>query len=72
MGELSHFQRGQIVRSHLAAASVSKMATLLGVSRTAVYKVMMAHTNHRKTSSGHTQIIGRHHQLRGAAAERQS
>jgi len=51
MGELSHFQRGQIVGSHLAAASVRKMATLLGVSRTAVYKVMTAHTNHRKTSS---------------------
>jgi len=50
MGELSHFQRRQIVGSHLAAASVSKMATLLGVSRTAVYKVMMAYTNHRKTS----------------------
>jgi NADH:ubiquinone oxidoreductase subunit E len=51
MGELSHFQRGQIAGSHLAAASVSKMATLLGVFRTAVYKVMIAYTNHRKTSS---------------------
>jgi predicted transcriptional regulator len=27
------------------------MATLLGVSRAAVSKVMMAYTNHRKTSS---------------------
>jgi NADH:ubiquinone oxidoreductase subunit E len=51
MGEMSHFQRGQIIGSHLAIASVSKMATLLGVSRTAVYKVIMAYTNQRKTSS---------------------
>jgi len=36
---------------YLAAASVNKMATLLGVSRTAVYKVIMAYTNHRKKSS---------------------
>jgi DNA-binding transcriptional regulator YdaS (Cro superfamily) len=33
---LSDFQRGQIVGVHLAGASVNKMATLLGVSRTAV------------------------------------
>jgi hypothetical protein len=51
MGELSHFQRGQTVGSHLAAASVSKMVTLLCVSRTGVYKVMKAYTNQRKTSS---------------------
>jgi predicted transcriptional regulator len=50
MGELSLFQRGHFVGSHLATASVSKVATLLGVSRTAVYKVMMGYTNHRKTS----------------------
>jgi hypothetical protein len=36
---------------HLAGASVSKMATLLGVSRVAVPKVMMAYTNHMKTPS---------------------
>jgi biotin operon repressor len=54
MGDFSNFQSGQIVGAHLAGASVTKMATLLGVSRAAVSKVMQ-----------HTQILGRHHQLRG-------
>ena len=45
------FQRGQIVGKHLAGASGTKMTTLLGVSRTAVSKVMMAYKNHGKTSS---------------------
>ena len=48
MGDLSDFQRGQIVGAHLAGASVPKMATLLGVSRAAVSKVMMAYTNRGK------------------------
>jgi len=34
MGGFSDSQRGQIVGAHLAGASVTKMATLLGVSRT--------------------------------------
>jgi len=34
----SDFQRGQFVGAHLAGASVTKMATLLGVSRAAVSK----------------------------------
>jgi len=51
MGDLSDFQRGQIVGVHLAGASVNKMATLLGVSRTAVFKVVMAYTNHGNASS---------------------
>ena len=51
MGDLSDFQRGQIVGAHLAGASVTKTATLLGVSRAAVSKVMTTHTNHGKTSS---------------------
>jgi len=33
MGDLSDFQRGQIVGVRLAGESVTKMATLLGVSR---------------------------------------
>jgi len=45
------FQRGQIVGKHLAGASGTKMTTLLGVSRTAVSKVMIAYTNNGKTSS---------------------
>jgi len=51
MGDLSDFQRGQLVGTHLAGAYVTKTATLFGVSRTAVSKVMMACTNHGMTSS---------------------
>jgi len=40
MGALSDFQSGQIVGAHLAGASVTTMATLLGVSRAAVSKVV--------------------------------
>jgi predicted transcriptional regulator len=51
MGDLSDFQRGQIVGAYLAGAPVNKTATLLGVSRAAVSEVLMAYTNHGKTSS---------------------
>ena len=51
MGDLSDFQRGQIVDVRLAGASVTKTATLLGVSRAAVYKVMTTYTHHGRTSS---------------------
>jgi len=50
MGDFSDFQRGQIVVARLAVASVTKMATLLGVSIAAVSKVM-TYTNHGRTSS---------------------
>jgi len=50
MGGLSGFQRGHTVGVHSAGASVTNMATLLGVCRAAVSKVMMAYTNHGKTS----------------------
>jgi hypothetical protein len=49
--------RGQIVGACLAGASVTKTATLLGVLREAVSKVMMA------------QIVRRHHQLRVIVAK---
>jgi len=42
MGNFSDFQRQVIVGVHLAGASVTKTATLLGVSRAAVSKVMTA------------------------------
>jgi hypothetical protein len=49
MGYLSNFERGQIIGPCLAASSVIKSATLLGVST--VSKVTSAYTNHGKTSS---------------------
>jgi hypothetical protein len=42
-GDLSDFQRGQIVDACLTGASVTKPATLLDVSITAVFKVMTEH-----------------------------
>ena len=51
MGDLSDFQREQIVGAHLTVASVTKTTTLLGVSRAAVSKVIMAYTNRGKTQS---------------------
>jgi predicted transcriptional regulator len=50
-GDLSDFERGQIVGALLAGASVSKTAALLGVSRATDSKVMSAYTNHEKTTS---------------------
>jgi hypothetical protein len=49
VGDLSDFQRRQIVGARLA--SITKMVTLLGVSRAAVSNVMMTYTNHGKTSA---------------------
>jgi predicted transcriptional regulator len=51
MRDLPDFERGQIVGGHLAGASVTKTATLLGVSTARVSKVMLAYTNHGKTTS---------------------
>jgi hypothetical protein len=51
MGDLSEFQRRQIVGVCLVAASVTKTATSLGISRAAVPKVVTAYTNHGKTSA---------------------
>jgi len=39
-GDWSHFRRRQIVGASLAGAPLTKTATLLGVSRAAVSKVM--------------------------------
>jgi len=54
--ETSQIFRGQIVGVHLAGASVTKTATLLGVSRAAVSKVMITYTNHGRTSSSKRNI----------------
>jgi hypothetical protein len=51
MGDLSDFERGQIVDARLAGVFVIKTATLLGVSRTTVSTVMLAYMNYGKTTS---------------------
>jgi predicted transcriptional regulator len=51
IGDLSDLERGQIIGVRSAGACVIKPATLLGVSRATVSKVMSAYTNHGKTPS---------------------
>jgi transposase len=51
MGELSDFERRQIVGPRLTGASVTKTTILLGVSRATVSKVMLTYTNLGKTTS---------------------
>jgi hypothetical protein len=51
MGDLSGFVRGRILGVRLAGASGTKTATLVGVLRTIVFKVMSVYTNHGKTTS---------------------
>jgi transposase len=51
MGDLSDFEIVPFVGTRSAGASVTKTATLLGVPRATVYKVMSAYTNHGKTTS---------------------
>jgi predicted transcriptional regulator len=60
MGDLSDFQRRRTVGARVAGASVNKMASLLGVSRAAVSKIMQ-----------HTQIMERRLKLRGIVVENQ-
>jgi predicted transcriptional regulator len=50
MGDFSDCGRGQITGACLGGASVTKTATLLGVSRATVSKVTSAYTNHDKTT----------------------
>jgi hypothetical protein len=51
MGDLSNFERGQIVGKHLAGASLTKTATLVRVQRATVSKAVSPYTNHGKTRS---------------------
>jgi predicted transcriptional regulator len=50
-GKWFDFERGQVIGMCLAGASVTKTATLLGVSRATVSKAMSAYKNHGKTTS---------------------
>jgi len=52
MGDLSEFQRGQIVGARLCGVSVTAVASVLGASPGTVSKVMTAYTTHGKTTSG--------------------
>jgi transposase len=48
---LFDFEIGQIIGAHLAAASMTKTAPLLGVSRATVSKFISAYADHGKTTS---------------------
>jgi transposase len=48
---LYDFERGQLIGVRLAGASVTETATLLGVLRATVSKVVLAYMNHGKTTS---------------------
>jgi hypothetical protein len=58
MGDLSDFERRQIVGARLVGASVTETATSLGVPRTAVSKIM-----------SDTRIMGRQQQRRGTVGK---
>jgi transposase len=51
MGDMSDFEREQILCACLAGASVTKTDTLLDVSRATVSKVMSSYRNHGKSMS---------------------
>jgi transposase len=51
MGDLSNFEKGQIVGVRLTGTFVTKTATLLGVLSATVSKIMSAYTNHGKIAS---------------------
>jgi hypothetical protein len=50
MGDLSDFEREQIIGVCLAGVSVTKTVTLLHISRATIPKVMSAYTDHGKNN----------------------
>jgi hypothetical protein len=50
MGELTDFERGQMIVVHLAGTSVTKTATLFGVLIAIISMVILAYTNYGKTT----------------------
>jgi transposase len=56
MGDFFDFEREQMASTCLAGGSMMKTATLLGVSRARVPKIMSAYTNHGKTTSAKRSI----------------
>jgi transposase len=51
MGDLSDFERGEIIGARLARESVTKITTLLAASIATVSKAISAYTSHGKTTS---------------------
>jgi hypothetical protein len=51
MGDLTHFERGQIVGMRLAGAFGINISILLGISRATDSKVLSVYTNHGRTTS---------------------
>jgi transposase len=51
MGDLSYLEKRQIFGARLAGASVTKAATVLGVSRATASEVMSAYTKHGKITA---------------------
>lgn len=54
MTDLSHFEKGTIVGACIATASISKMAILVSVARSAVWIVMTVYTQQEKTAAKHS------------------
>jgi hypothetical protein len=53
----SPFERGKIVATLLAGASVTKTATISSLLRATVYKVMSVHTDHGKTTNAKRKLV---------------
>jgi len=66
MGDVSDFQRGQIV-GVFSWGICNETVTLLGVSKAAISKVMVTYTNHGRTSSAKRNGGQKPNQVKGIA-----